>query len=47
MSMAIEQKAERNTADLSFVHQYGNDVTELIDAPADSSALNLGCGNGL
>ena len=32
--------------DFSFVHQHGNDVTELIDASAGSSVLDLGCSNG-
>ena len=42
----MEREAERCTVDFSFVHQNGNDVTELIDASAGSSVLDLGCGNG-
>ena len=41
----MEREAERCTVDFSFVHQHGNDVTELIDASAGSSVLDLGCGN--
>ena len=42
----MEREAERCTIDFSFVRQHGNDVTELIDASAGSSVLDLGCGNG-
>ena len=41
----MEREAERCTVDFSFVQQHGNDVTELIDASAGSSVLDLGCGN--
>lgn len=44
--MNIKWDADKYTADFSFVHQYGNDVMELIDADANSSVLDLGCGNG-
>ena len=44
--MNINWDANKYTADFSFVHQYGNSVTELIDAGKDSSVLDLGCGNG-
>ena len=37
----MEREAERCTVDFSFVHQHGNDVTELIDASAGSSVLDL------
>lgn len=35
----MEREAERCTVDFSFMHQHGNDVTELIDASAGSSVL--------
>lgn len=44
--MNIIWNAEKYTSDFSFVHQYGNNVVELIDAAAGSSVLDLGCGNG-
>ena len=44
--MNIKWDADKYTADFSFVHQYGNSVTELIDADKGSSVLDLGCGNG-
>ncbi len=44
--MNITWDAEKYTSDFSFVHRYGNDVTELIDAEAGSTVLDLGCGNG-
>lgn len=44
--MNITWDADKYTADFSFVHQYGNSVTELIDADKGSSVLDLGCGNG-
>ena len=42
----MDREAERCTVDFSFVHQHGNDVTELSDAAAGSSVLDLGWGNG-
>ena len=42
----MEREEERCTVDFSFVHQHGNDVTELNDATAGSSVLDLSCGNG-
>ena len=44
--MNIKWDADKYTTDFSFVHQYGNSVTELIDADKGSSVLDLGCGNG-
>lgn len=44
--MNINWDADKYTADFSFIHQYGNGVTELIDASKGSSVLDLGCGNG-
>ncbi len=44
--MNITWNADKYTSDFSFVHQYGNSVTELIDAKEGSTVLDLGCGNG-
>lgn len=44
--MNIKWDADKYTSDFSFVHQYGNGVTELISADKNSSILDLGCGNG-
>lgn len=44
--MNIDWNAKNYTDNFSFVHQYGEDVLKLIDAPAGSSVLDLGCGNG-
>lgn len=44
--MNIKWDAEKYTSDFSFVHQYGSDVMELIDADKNSTILDLGCGNG-
>lgn len=38
--------AKQYTDSFAFVHQYGNDVVELIDMTDVSSILDLGCGNG-
>lgn len=38
--------AEKYTADFSFVHQYGEDLIDLIEAQNGLSVLDLGCGNG-
>lgn len=38
--------AEKYTSDFSFVHNYGNDVLELIDTADVKDVLDLGCGNG-
>ena len=44
--MNINWNAKKYTEDLSFVHLYGNNVLELIDAKENSMVLDLGCGNG-
>ena len=44
--MNIEWNATNYTKHFSFVHKYGEDVLKLIDAPAGSRVLDLGCGNG-
>ena len=44
--MNIKWDADKYTADFSFVHRYGSDVIELIDADKGSSVLDLGCGSG-
>ena len=44
--MNIKWDAEKYTSDFSFVHQYGNNVIDLIDASENSTILDLGCGNG-
>ncbi len=44
--MNIKWDADKYTADFSFVHQYGNSLTELIDADKGCRVLDLGCGNG-
>lgn len=44
--MNIKWDADKYTTDFSFVHQYGNDVIELIDVNEGGSVLDLGCGNG-
>jgi trans-aconitate methyltransferase len=45
-AMNITWNADKYTSDFSFVHQYGNSVTELIDPDNVSTLLDLGCGNG-
>lgn len=44
--MNIKWDADRYTKDFSFVHQYGNDVAELIDCGKGCTLIDLGCGNG-
>ena len=44
--MNIKWDAETYTSNFSFVHQYGNAVTELIDPEGVRSVLELGGGNG-
>ncbi|MCM1542086.1 MAG: class I SAM-dependent methyltransferase [Blautia sp.] len=45
--MNINWDGQKYTSDFSFVHQYGNSVTELIEAGNSSAILDLGCGNGV
>lgn len=42
--MNIQWDAKGYTDNFSFVHKYGEDVLELIDAKAGSLAVDLGCG---
>lgn len=42
----IQWDGEGYTSNFSFVHQYGQDVVELIEAEQGSTVLDLGCGNG-
>lgn len=44
--MNILWNADQYTKDFSFVHQYGNDVAQLIDCKPGSTVADLGCGNG-
>lgn len=44
--MNIKWDAKIYTQDFSFVHRYGNDLTELIDKKEQTTVLDLGCGNG-
>ena len=44
--MNINWDADKYTADFSFVHQYGNSVTELLGVDKGGRILDLGCGNG-
>ena len=44
--MNINWDADKYTSDFSFVYQYGESVTELIDDDNNSMLLDLGCGNG-
>ena len=44
--MNIRWNAGKYTSDFSFVYQYGNAVTELIEAESGSTVLDLGCETG-
>ena len=44
--MNIKWNADGYTRQFSFVHQYGEGVLDLIDAPEGSFVVDLGCGNG-
>jgi len=44
--MNIKWNASDYTDHFAFVHQYGEDVMELIDAAPGSFVVDLGCGNG-
>ena len=44
--MNIIWDAQGYTDGFSFVHRFGEDVLSLLDAPAGSFVVDLGCGNG-
>lgn len=44
--MNIKWDANGYTQNFSFVHEYGNDVINLIDVKNGASVLDLRCGNG-
>ena len=44
--MNIKWNAQNYTQNFSFVHEYGENVMELLQAPQGSTVLDLGCGNG-
>ena len=44
--MNIQWNAADYESHFSFVHQYGESVTELITAPEGSFVVDLGCGSG-
>lgn len=44
--MNIKWDASKYTNDFSFVHEYGNDLIQLIEQKENLSILDLGCGNG-
>ena len=44
--MNIKWDADKYTKDFSFVHQYGNDVAELINCEKGGTLIDLGCGSG-
>lgn len=44
--MNITWDAEGYRERFSFVHQYGEDVLKLIEAPQGKRVVDLGCGNG-
>ena len=45
--MNIKWNADKYNRDFSFVHQYGQGVIDLIDFNGKSTAIDLGCGNGV
>ena len=45
--MNISWNADAYTQNFTFVHQYGVSVTELIDFQKATTAIDLGCGNGV
>ena len=45
--MNISWDAGAYTQNFTFVHQYGVSVTELIDFQKATTAIDLGCGNGV
>lgn len=44
--MNITWDADKYTSNFQFVHEYGNQVMELLDLREGKSILDLGCGNG-
>ncbi len=44
--MNIKWEAKEYENNFSFVHHYGEAVVNMIDAPAGSFVVDLGCGNG-
>lgn len=44
--MNITWDAGKYTEDFAFVHQYGDDIAELLDCEPGSHVVDLGCGNG-
>lgn len=44
--MNIKWDAGNYTNNFAFVHKYGEGVMELLDKPAGSFVVDLGCGNG-
>ncbi|MBQ7197456.1 MAG: class I SAM-dependent methyltransferase [Synergistaceae bacterium] len=44
--MNINWEAKEYEDKFSFVHRYGEDVINMIDAPLGSLVIDLGCGNG-
>lgn len=44
--MNIKWDSEEYTENFDFVHKYGEDVLNLIEAPRGSMVVDLGCGNG-
>ena len=44
--MNIKWEADAYGRAFSFVHQYGEDVLNLLDLPAGGTVIDLGCGNG-
>lgn len=44
--MNIQWNSKKYTESFDFVHKYGEDVLNLIDASKDSLVIDLGCGNG-
>ena len=45
--MNISWNADAYKQNFAFVHQYGVSVTELIDFQKATTAIDLGCGNGV
>ena len=44
--MNIKWNAKDYTENVSFVHQYGEDVLSMLDVPEGSLVMDMGCGNG-